>query len=87
MCNQTKATLDKVEHKNSFYKNKLDTCKGNVKKTYSIVNDLLDRHYSKSILPEFSNSSDMANDFKSFSLKKYMIFTLKSYLSMKTILQ
>ena len=52
--------------RNQYYSKKLEDCKGDSKKTYSIVNKLLDREKVSSSLPSATTPLDIANNFKTF---------------------
>ena len=55
--------------RNKYFKNKFDSCKGDVKLTYKIFNELINKG-KKSTLPNHSNEKTLANEFANFYKEK-----------------
>ena len=54
---------------NDYFKNKFESCKGNIKETYKIIYNLLNRN-EKSTLPSHFNEKIQANEFGCFFTQK-----------------
>ena len=65
-----KAVVDQVSHcKVDYYKNQLELCDGDQKRTYSFLNNLLGRN-SAPVLPSSVSDTSLALDFSKFFMSK-----------------
>ena len=56
--------------RDKFYKSKLSNCTNDPKQTYQVVNKLLDKHHSKTVLPTATSDVEIATKMNSFFKEK-----------------